>query len=214
MARGIRRKLYTALGAVFVPVFLAALLVQNVSGFLRRPIPLSGISAEFLSALGADQRWPMFGAYFPDHVRIPIVRLGRETGPPVFLLPAAGPGLSAELRETFDLSRVSEAARTADWRFAFGTGRIEKYESRAASPGRAWIGIRTAYAAWRIRRWLERTGTSPASIRFVDLLSVAVKSAHDGQPLEVFRIDTLELIPEFFPDWPVRRARSMHEDVP
>lgn len=212
MAREIQRKLYAALGALFVPVFLTALLIQNVGGFLRKPIPLSGISAEFLSALGADQRWPMFGAYFPDNVRVPVVRLGRESGPPVFLLPAAGPGFSAELRETFDLSRATEAARAADWRFAFGTSRIEKYESRAASPRPGWIGIRTAYTAWRIRRWLEETGTPPASIRFVDLLSVAVRSARDGQPLRVSRIDTLELAPEFFPDWPTRRARSMNED--
>lgn len=207
MARDALRKMNAALGAVFVPVFLAAMLIQNASVYLRRPIPLGAPAAELLAALGADQYWPMFGAYFPDHARVPVVRVGLRGGGVEFILPAAHPGFSPELMASFDLTRVSDEGRIAEWRFALGTARIEKYESRAASRSDSWLGLRTAYTALQLRRWLEDTGTPVSDVRFIDLLSVSVRSARDGAPLEVVRVQPVELVPELLPDWPAPRAR-------
>lgn len=206
MARGALRRANAAIGAVFVPVFLYAILAQNLGHYPGWKLPLGEESADLLSAIGADQFWTMFGAYFPSHVRIPVVRLITDDGETVILLPAAKPGFSDELEETFELEGLPDDARVAQWRFAFGTGRIEKFESRAANPGPGWLGVRTGYAAAKISRWLADSGIRAEDVRFVDLLSVAIASARDGAPLTVKRIDTLELMPELLPDWPLPHA--------
>lgn len=195
-----------AVGAVFVPVFLYAILVQNVSHYPGWKLPLHDEATDLLSAIGADQFWTMFGAYFPSHVRVPVVRLITEEGETVILLPTAKPGFSETLAETFELEGLPESERIAQWQFAFGTGRIEKLESRAANPAPGWLGVRTAYAAAKISEWLARPGNRAEHVQFVDLLSVVIASAQDGTPLTVTRVDTVELMPEFLSDWPLPDA--------
>lgn len=209
MGRELLRRGSAALGAVFVPVFLTALLIQNLGIYLRRPLPLHAEAAELLSALGADQRWPMFGAYFPDHVRLPVIRIVARGHGTVHLRPTAGPVLSEAALTNLDPAADRTASAAPRWRSAFGTARIDKYESRAASPAPGWLGVRTAYTASRIRGWLADEGVDPDAIDHVDLLSVSVRSAINGAPLEIVRVDRLEIRPEIFNDWPAPRAEPL-----
>lgn len=206
----LRRRASAAFAAVFVPSFLGAVLLQNLGGYLRRDLPLLEEATIALGALGAHQRWPMFGAYFPNHTRVPVVRILLTGGTPVFLEPIAAPSFQEELARRFDLDATSEPGRVAAWKTHVGTGRIEKIESRASSPWPGWLGVRTAYVASRMRRWADAEGVDLArQVRAVDLLSVKIRSARDGVPLTVVSIDPVSIEPALLPDWPAPRARQL-----
>ncbi len=202
--------LNTAFVVVFVPVFLAAMLIANLDHFTASRPPLHAEAAQLMKALGTDQYWTMFGAYFPAHVRVPVVRVVLKGGRQVFLPPFVGPEFSPQLAARFDLENLPEEARTAGWRGNFGTGRIEKYESRASSAAPGWLGVRTAYAASQLRRWVGDDAALAARIRFVDLLSVAVASARDGKPLTVISVDPRTIEPAFLAHWPAPRSRQLN----
>ena len=195
------------LGIVFVPVFLSLVLIQNFEVYFRGPLPGGRAAEAVLSALGAKQRWPMFGAYFPNRVRVPVVRVFVSGRGFEFLLPVVGPEISEALLGRLDPQSDAEAKGVATWVPAIGESRMEKYESRVANSQPGWIGVRTAYVAHRLRDFLAETSLEPSAVRLVDLWGVEIKSARDGTPLEVLRVHQLELLPTLVPDWPAPMAR-------
>ena len=193
----------------FVAVFLGAAVLQNASSVARRSLPLSEAAAQLLGVLGATQNWPMFGAYFPDHVRVPVVQLVLAGGRRVFLLPAASPAFEGELAATFQPNQNNDATHTVSWRGNFGAARIEKYQSRASNPAPAWLGVRTAYTANQVRKWV---GTHPAlasRVRRVDLLSVSIAGPREGRAARVLSTQPLEIAPDVLESWPTQQHRQL-----
>jgi len=168
-------------------------------------------AADLLGALGADQYWTLFGAYFPPHVRVPVVQLTLQGGHRIFLSPTVSPAFSDAFASTYSLRDLSDPDLVARWRPNFGTGRIEKLEARAGGLAPSGLAVRTGYTAARVRRWANAAPDLAARVRFVDLLSVGIRSAHDGRPPTVFSVDPASIEAGGVDDWPVARTRQLFD---